>query len=116
MTPALGFAGLFMLTAGLVLWGMLSHHRLIPAWVNRHDKLMHFGAFALLAALAQVAWPSLSRWLLWVSLTAFGLLAEGLQQLLANRRFCWRDALANSLGAATAIALWPDLGQSSMAV
>jgi uncharacterized membrane protein len=110
MSTTLGFSLLFVLTTLGVLWGMLSNHRRIPAWVNRHDKLMHFAAFALLAALAQAAWPSLSWWWLWLSLTLMGLLGEGLQHCLAaNRRFCWRDALANALGAASMLAFWHSL-------
>ena len=35
-----------------------------------------------------------------MGLSALGLLAEGVQHLSASRRFCWRDALANSFGAA----------------
>ncbi len=95
------FALMFVLTGAIVLWGMLTNPVRLPGWIGRHDKLMHFLAFAWLAALAQAAWPGMSWLYLWVILSALGLLAEGLQHLTASRRFCWRDALANALGAAS---------------
>lgn len=95
------FVVLFALTGALVLWGMLTTSPRVPGWVCRHDKLMHFLAFAWLAVLAQAALPEFSAGLLWMGLSALGLLAEGLQHLSASRRFCWRDALANSFGAAS---------------
>ena len=103
------FAALFALVAATVLWGMLTTSPLVPGWICRHDKLMHFLAFALLAALAHSAWPGLSGWLLWAVLSGLGLLAEGLQHLSASRRFCWRDATANALGAASMLVIvhWP---------
>ncbi|MFM8865915.1 MAG: hypothetical protein ACKOFG_13630 [Limnohabitans sp.] len=94
------FALMFVLTGGIVLWGMLTDAAWVPKWIGRHDKLMHFLAFAGLAALAQAAWPDVPWVFLWMLLTGLGLLAEGLQHLTANRSFCWRDALANALGAA----------------
>lgn len=99
------FALLFTLAGAMVLWGMLTTHPLVPGWVSRHDKLMHYLAFAFLAALAYGALPGQPGWLLWGALTAMGLLAEGLQHLSASRRFCWRDALANALGAASMLVL-----------
>lgn len=108
LAPVFGL--LFVLVASTVLWGMLTTSPLVPGWVCRHDKLMHFLAFALLAALAQSAWPGLSGGLLWAVLSALGLLAEGLQHLSASRRFCWRDATANALGAACMLVLMHWLG------
>lgn len=87
------------------MWGMLTRHPRVPQWVHRHDKAMHFGAFALLAALAQVTWPGATAYALWVSLSLVGLLTEGMQHMLTSRRFCWRDATANALGAAAALTL-----------
>lgn len=99
------FVLLFVLTGAIVLWGMLTSSPKVPSWIYRHDKLMHFAAFALLAALAQAGWPNLSGLALWSILTAMGLLAEGLQQLTATRSFCWRDAMANALGAGSTLVL-----------
>lgn len=98
------FGLLLALTGSLTLWGMLTRHPRIPQWVHRHDKAMHFVAFALLAALAQSTWPAATAWVLWVGLSGLGLLTEGLQHLLTSRRFCWRDATANAMGAATVLA------------
>ena len=97
------FALLFLATTSLALWGMLTRNPAIPPWVHRHDKAMHFLAFALLAALAQGAWSSVSLLHIWFALAALGLRTEGLQELLSERRFCWRDAAANALGAATVL-------------
>lgn len=102
---ALWFGLLFALTGMLALWGMLTRHPRIPQWVHRHDKVMHFLAFAMLAALAQGTWPQTKTWMLWVGLSLLGLLTEGLQHLLTSRKFCWRDATANALGAASTLAL-----------
>lgn len=99
------FVLLFGLTGMVALWGMLSSHPGIPQWVHRYDKAMHFVAFAMLAALAQRAWPTIAASALWVGLSLLGLLTEGMQHLLTSRRFCWRDATANALGAATALML-----------
>lgn len=99
------FVLLFSLTSMLALWGMLTSHPSIPHWVHRYDKVMHFVAFALLAALAQSAWPGTEALALWVGLSLIGLLTEGMQHLLTHRKFCWRDATANALGAAAALTL-----------
>lgn len=99
------FVVLFGLTGILALWGMLTRHPCIPQWVYRHDKAMHFVAFALLATLAQGAWPATAASALWVGLSLVGLITEAMQHLLTTRRFCWRDATANALGAAAALTL-----------
>ncbi len=99
------FAFLFVLTGSLAHWGMLCQHPLIPQWVHRHDKAMHFAAFAALAAFALGAWPATPLLHLWAALTLLGLLMETLQHLLTRRCFCWKDALANSLGAAFMLGL-----------
>lgn len=93
------------MTGSVALWGMLSHHPRIPQWVHRHDKVMHFAAFAILAAIARGAWPTITLLHLWVALALMGLLMEVLQQLLTRRFFCWKDALANAMGAAVMLAL-----------
>jgi VanZ family protein len=99
------FAVLFVIAGSVALWGMLSHHPRIPQWVHRHDKAMHFAAFAILAAFARGAWPATPLLYLWAALTLMGLLMEVLQQLLTRRFFCWKDALANAMGAAAMLAL-----------
>lgn len=97
------FGLLLAITGSLALWGMLTRHPRIPQWVHRHDKAMHFASFALLAALAQGTWPTATAWALWVCLSALGVVTEGLQHLLTHRHFCWRDAMANAMGAATVL-------------
>lgn len=76
-----------------------------------HDKLLHFGAFAVLTLLASAmadSLPGLGCWAL--GLLGAGLLIELLQNLVPGRRFCWRDQAANAAGIAVAavcsIPLW----------
>ncbi len=103
MPTELWFGLLFVITGSLALWGMVSHHPRIPAWVHRHDKIMHFVAFAMLAGLAQGALPRTAPLQLWAALAVLGLVAEGLQPVLSSRQFCWKDAIANAVGAATVL-------------
>ena len=77
--------------------GCLVPNRWLPPLPN--DKLLHFGAFALLTLLAlriaqdgaEAAW-----WM--AGLLVFGWLIECLQALVPDRRFCWRDLGANAAG------------------
>jgi len=77
--------------------GCLVPNRWLPPLPN--DKLLHFGAFALLTVLAlriaqdgaEAAW-----WM--AGLLVFGWLIECLQALVPDRRFCWRDLGANAAG------------------
>lgn len=89
----------------VVLWGLLSPVRRLPAWSHRYDKLLHAIAFAVLAVLAYASWPGAHLMVLWLILVLAGLASEGLQQLTPERRFCWRDAVANAAGAAIGLGL-----------
>lgn len=79
---------------------------LLPAgWLPLlpHDKLLHFGAFAVLALLAvrlAHGWHELACWL--GGLLLAGWLIEALQNLVPGRAFCWRDMAANAAGVALA--------------
>ena len=97
--------GLLGLGIAVVLWGLLSPVQRLPAWSHKHDKLLHALAFAVLAALAHVSWPSAHVGKLWGILVVAGLASEGLQQLTPDRRFCWRDAVANAIGSALGLGL-----------
>lgn len=88
-----------------VLWGMLVGHSVIPRWVHQNDKIAHFFAFGALAGMAHGAWPSLNLATIWLMIVGLGLLTEGAQHLTIQHRFCWRDAVANSLGAGCVLAL-----------
>lgn len=107
MTQLVPSIALALLGVGVVvvLWGLLSPVRSLPAWSHRHDKLLHALAFAVFAVLASLGWPEVSPWALWLALTLAGLAGEGLQHLTPDRRFCWRDAVANAMGAALGIGL-----------
>ena len=101
MTQLVPSIALALLGVGVVvvLWGLLSPVRSLPAWSHRHDKLLHALAFAVFAVLASLGWSEVSPWELWLALTLAGLASEGLQHLTPDRRFCWRDAVANAMGA-----------------
>lgn len=99
------FQLLWFVMLGVTLWGMLTHHAAIPPWVHQNDKAVHFVVFGALAGIAHGAWPWVPLPTLWGLLTGLGLLAEGAQHFTARHRFCWRDALANALGAASVLAL-----------
>jgi VanZ family protein len=89
----------FMAASGAVAIGCL-----LPAgWLPPlpHDKLLHFGAFALLTTLAlriEPDWIRRGGWL--ASLLLAGLVIELLQQRIPGRSFCWRDMAANTAGIA----------------
>lgn len=96
---------LLALGVAVVLWGLLSPVHSLPAWSHQHDKLLHALAFAMFAALASLGWPGVAPWVLWLVLVLAGLASEGLQHLTPDRRFCWRDAIANAIGAALGLGL-----------
>lgn len=108
-TPTI-FQILWLCTLAAVLVGMLTEAVVIPSWVHRHDKVAHFVAFGMLAGLAHGAWPGLNLWALWFTISTLGLLTEVAQHLTVKRRFCWRDALANALGAAAVLTVISQLG------
>jgi hypothetical protein len=88
---------LFICACALVVAGCLVPNRWLPRLPN--DKLMHFGAFAGLAALAlAVAGSRTEGALLLGALLVGGWAIECLQQLVPDRSFCWRDIAANAGG------------------
>ncbi len=96
---------LLVMGAAVVLWGLLSPVQRLPAWSHKHDKLLHALAFAAFAILASLSWPNFHHMGLWLLLVLIGLASEGLQQLTPERKFCWRDAIANAIGAALGLGL-----------
>lgn len=70
-----------------------------PSGPEGIDKIQHLAAFAVLAALAEGAYPersaSLRRWGL---VLGYGLLIEAIQALLPYRDASWADLIANALG------------------
>ncbi len=97
-------AGLLLtMCSGLVFLGLVVPVERLPLWTRTHDKLLHAAAFALLAVLASLSLPDTRAMVLWVVLAAAGLMGEIAQHLSPHRQFCWRDALANALGAAAGL-------------
>lgn len=87
------FAGV----AAMVCGGCLVPNRWLPPLPN--DKLMHFGAFAVLALLSiRISGTPAAAGLWLATLFIAGLIIEVLQSLLPDRRFCWRDVAANTAG------------------
>lgn len=88
---------LFVGASAALFAGCLVPNRWLPPLPN--DKLMHFGGFALLAALATRLAHDNAEALLWMAgLLVAGGLIECLQALVPDRRFCWRDLGANAAG------------------
>jgi len=93
--------GLIAGSTGLVA-GCLIPNRYLPRLPN--DKLMHAGAFAVLAwlALGIASGPQAAvAWML--GLAVAGWLIECLQHLVPDRGFSWADIAANLAGIGVAI-------------
>jgi VanZ family protein len=94
--------GGFVAVALALLLGCLLPNRWLPARLP-NDKLLHFAGFGVLSLLAlRLAGDRVegALWLLAVLLGSW--LIECLQQLVPDRRFCWRDMAANAAGIASA--------------
>ncbi|MBB3118061.1 hypothetical protein [Pseudoduganella violacea] len=91
------------LAAGLLLVaGCLVPNRWLPVRMP-NDKLLHFGAFAVLGLLAlRLAQGPAQALMGLAGLLVLGWAIECLQQLLPDRSFCWRDMAANAAGLAFA--------------
>ena len=91
--------GGFFIASAVILVGCLVPNRWLPPLPN--DKLMHFMGFAVLTLLGLRITHTQSEAILCViSLLVGGWLIECLQQLVPDRRFCWRDLAANAAGIA----------------
>lgn len=92
---------LFVLGSLAVCVGCLVPNRWLPPLPN--DKFLHFASFAVLSTLALRMAHSLEEASLWlIGLLIAGFLIECLQSFLPDRRFCWRDMAANTVGIACA--------------
>jgi hypothetical protein len=88
---------LFLAALAAVALGCLVPNSWLPPLPN--DKLLHFGAFAGLAALAlPLAHGRLQGLLALGGVLIASWAIECLQQLVPERRFCWRDMAANACG------------------
>lgn len=77
--------------------GCLVPNRWLPPLPN--DKFLHFAGFAVLTALALRLAGDRTEAALWLlGLMVGGWLIECLQALVPERRFCWRDIVANCAG------------------
>ena len=97
------FAVLLGISAGLIGWGLVCPVRSLPTWCRDHDKFFHAIAFAGLAVLTSLWPPEANTFMIWVAVTLAGLGGEVAQKFTEQRRFCWRDALANAVGAAAGL-------------
>lgn len=89
--------------AGLVGWGLLCPVQSLPECFRNHDKILHAVAFAGLAVLTSLWLPEANTFKVWAALTLVGFGGEIAQHFTEQRRFCWRDALANAAGAAVGL-------------
>jgi VanZ family protein len=84
-------------TGALVTAGCLVPNKYLPSLPN--DKLMHFGAFALLMLLAGRLAPDGGTLMLAAgALLVAGWLIECLQNWVPGRSFSWPDLAANAAG------------------
>lgn len=87
----------FLLAISAVAVGCLLPAGWLPLLPN--DKLLHFGAYAMLTLLALRMAGSDRQLLYWLGgLLLAGWLIEVLQQFVPGRAFCWRDMGANAAG------------------
>ena len=89
----------------IVSWGLISPVSRLPTWAQTHDKVWHLFSFVLFAILASISWPETHPLLLWLGLVCAGFASEVIQGFTPHRRFCWRDGLADAIGAALGIGL-----------
>ncbi|MFZ6648652.1 VanZ family protein [Undibacterium sp. TJN25] len=88
---------LFILASTAICVGCLIPARWLPPL--RHDKWMHFFAFAGLSVLAKLVAGTPKELALWFfGLLLAGLTIEILQNWVPGRKFCWRDMAANTAG------------------
>ncbi len=89
----------------VVLWGLTSPISKLPTWAQTHDKVWHLLVFVMFAILASISWPEVHPLFLLLSLVLVGFASEVVQGLTPYRRFCWRDGIADAIGAALGIGL-----------
>jgi len=71
------------------------------------DKVAHLGAYAVLAGLARLGWPSLWGGIIFAALAVFGIGIELAQHFMdLGRTGSLADTLANMLGAALALIIF----------
>ena len=91
------------LATAAVAAGCLVPNRWLPPLPN--DKFLHFASFAVLAGLALRVAQDRGQAVMWLlGLLLGGGLIECLQNLVPDRKFCWRDIAANAAGIAFAAA------------
>lgn len=94
----------FVGTALAMSAGCLVPNRWLPRLPN--DKLMHFAGFALLSVMALRIARGPAEAALWLlGLLVAGWLIECMQALVPDRKFCWKDILANAAGIAVVAVL-----------
>ena len=89
----------------VVLWGLTSQVARLPAWAQTHDKVWHLITFMLFAVLASIVWPEVHPLYILGALVFIGFATEVLQGFTPYRQFCWRDGVADAIGAALGIGL-----------
>ena len=75
--------------------------------ISHIDKLLHLGAYAVLAGLSRIGWPKIWGGWLFLFWAVFGIAIEILQHMMAlGRTGSLADIFANLTGAGIALALF----------
>ena len=93
------------LTAGMLWPGAGSITRVAEPAVGGSSRLVHMGAFVVLALLV---WRALLPWrgaVVFGVLLVYAVLGEAAQALVPSRTAAWQDAMANALGVALGFGL-----------
>ena len=79
----------------------------LPPAIGVHDKIAHFGAYALLTLLGMPLVATLrARAFLLLSIVGLGATLEAVQAIVPGREASGGDLVADGLGALTGVVLW----------
>ncbi len=93
------------LTAGMLWPGAGGITRVAEPAVGGSSRLVHMGAFVVLALLVWQARPPWRGAVVFGVLLAYAVLGEAAQALVPSRNAAWQDAVANVLGILLGFAL-----------
>ena len=98
---------LFLSLAAILYLATTDQSYPIPSSAN--DKINHLIAFAELTIVTRLAWPRLGFYWYVPALLGFGFVLEAVQATLPYRDFSLADVLADALGIAVGMLLWPGI-------
>jgi len=95
---------LFLIAMIAIAIGALGTETSLGFSLKGIDKLVHLGAFFLLALLGALGWPRY-RALFLIGLPVLGVAIEALQTLVPSREFSLLDAVMNGIGVGVGVTL-----------